>query len=98
MIKQSQSYIKETSNVNSLSRQRAVVAVTLSQIKGQVREVNKAKLLYEKLREERNRLLYQYIRENDFPETAYNLAYELKITPATIYNIKSQMEDKANGK
>jgi hypothetical protein len=46
---------------------------------------NKAQQLYDALQEKRNVAITLYLNQN--PKAAYSLAFELRIIPATIYNI-----------
>lgn len=66
--------------------------ISIKEIKEQVKATNVAKQYYDKEHEKRNSQIFQYLLENDSPETVYALAYEIKLTPATIYNIKKLQE------
>lgn len=68
--------------------------VTLPQLLVAVNKVKLVKKQYDSSIDERNKLIHQYLQENNTPDVVYNLAYELKLTPATIYNIKAKMENK----
>ncbi len=66
--------------------------VTLPQLLAAVNKVKLVRKQYDSSISERNELIHQYLKENNNSDVVYNLAYELKLTPATIYNIKAKME------
>lgn len=66
--------------------------ISIKEIKEQIKATNVAKQYYDKEREKRNSKIFQYLKENDAPKTVYALAYEIKLTPATIYNVRNLQE------
>lgn len=68
--------------------------VTLTQLLAAVNKVKLVKKQYDSSISERNELIHQFLKENNNSDVVYNLAYELKLTPATIYNIKAKMDPK----
>ncbi len=76
------------------------MAVTLTQLQQQVKRVKDVKKTLDHEIEIRNDLLYSFVKENknksisgDMP-LAYELAYEVRLTPATIYNAINLMKQK----
>lgn len=67
---------------------------TLEDVKKLVDETNQCQRLYDEAREKRNSAIARYLKQNDTPDNVYQLAYEIKITPATIYKIIAQQEKK----
>ena len=65
--------------------------ITLDYVKELVKETNSCQELYDKTREKRNMAIKMYVEQQNKPDTVYQLAYEIKISPATIYKIIKQI-------
>ena len=74
--------------------------VTLTQLQEQVKRVKDVKKTLDHEIEIRNDLLYRFVKENKNKSIsgdmalAYELAFEVRLTPATIYNALNLMKQK----